>query len=370
MAHQHALLSPDERYEVWIVKAAERPDLLKWEEPNGEEDHPHPPLQDGCDIPGWRRARLVDCQVDYITALLRIGPGNPMLRRERQLITLSSHLFEKWSSLRETLRATNICEPPRVSYTPGCVVAYTSPFLLEDCTTGWKACQTMQWESLVRSFGHLDWRFSDEHGEMMRLNTYNTYCQSLEGMLDDAPLAIYDSLFGDDERASLLQDYSVPVCFRNDLLNRIENEEDRPPYRWILMGPARSGTGLHVDPVGTHAWVTLIEGCKRWIFFPPSYTRFKREEPSAVWFQKSWPLERFLAAYEFVQSPGETVFVPAGWPHAVLNLERSVAVTHNFASDCPLFWKVVQSEEPQLYERLCNVQRTSISSPIVQATGT
>ena len=35
---------------------------------------------------------------------------------------------------------------------------------------------------------------------------------------------------------------------------------------------------------------------------------------------------------DFVQNAGEIVFVPAQWHHAVLNLEASVAITHNFCS--------------------------------------
>ncbi len=68
-------------------------------------------------------------------------------------------------------------------------------------------------------------------------------------------------------------------------------------YRWMVMGPARSGSGLHVDPLATSAWNALISGHKRWALFPPGTQRHHvlpklpgLEREAVSWFTHVYPL--------------------------------------------------------------------------------
>ena len=47
----------------------------------------------------------------------------------------------------------------------------------------------------------------------------------------------------------------------------------------------------------------------------------------AIWAKNQ---KKIVRCYECVQQPGEIIFVPSMWHHAVLNVADSVAVTQNF----------------------------------------
>lgn len=62
---------------------------------------------------------------------------------------------------------------------------------------------------------------------------------------------------------------SVPKHFGEDLFSVLE--DIRPSYRWLIVGPEKSGSTWHKDPNATSAWNALIEGEKRWIMTPPEF---------------------------------------------------------------------------------------------------
>ena len=92
--------------------------------------------------------------------------------------------------------------------------------------------------------------------------------------------------------------------------------------RWLLLGGPRSGTGVHVDPLYTHAWVYLVQGGETVIFLPSHLSRdewrpgpgrgTRRHSVCAVSGQSGGAARHGRAR----QAAGR-VYVPAAAPHSV-----------------------------------------------------
>ena len=101
--------------------------------------------------------------------------------------------------------------------------------------------------------------------------TMGDYISYMRSQSDEMPLYIFDSKFA-KKCPSLLQDYNAHTSFpwlRHDLFEPL-GVSHRPDFRWLVIGPARTGAPFHVDPNHTSAWNMCVSGRKRWALYPPN----------------------------------------------------------------------------------------------------
>eukprot|EP00439_Symbiodinium_sp_Y106_P082225 s792_g21.t1 len=218
------------------------------------------------------------------------------------------------------------------------------PVVLEGCVNDWPAMKTWSREDLLRRFG--DTRFAAGACDFP-LQEFYAYA---DRNMDDVPMFIFDKYFSKRAKA-LLDDYEVPRFFRGrDLFDLLGDQ--RPDFRWLLIGHRRSGSKWHLDPNKTCAWNAVVRGRKRWLLLPPGcpppgvhpskdgaevtqplsllewFANFYEELKRHVQLNSAWELK------EGTCGPGDLVFIPSGWWHCVLNLDDdTIAVTQNYASE-------------------------------------
>ena len=132
--------------------------------------------------------------------------------------------------------------------------------------------------------------------------------------------------------AKLNNDYTHSKHFQEKSNGMFDYPQQRRNQNAIFyLGSNGSGTGFHRHSAAYNA---LLFGRKRWYLLPPNVPTVHDDDLETTWSEKisitnNLPIQPLICE----QLPGEIVYVPDGWQHAVLNLETSVGVAIEIGSD-------------------------------------
>jgi len=244
------------------------------------------------------------------------------------------------------------------------VACQAQPIIIEECCSHWPAMERWSIDALEERFRHVPFKVAkDDNGKKLRMK-FKYFADYVRHQRDDNPLYLFETDMDDNAHIRpLMDDYEVPQYFPHDWFSLV-NTDARPPFRWFCIGPKRSGTTVHTDPLGTAAWNAVTHGLKRWVLMEPHETKKrvkgkeflqKGEDDEAIMYfdyilpriKQAYP---DLKIYEGLQKPGEVIFVPGDWWHGVLNLEDTVAVTQNYCGpdNFDLVWTKTRREREKI----------------------
>ena len=200
------------------------------------------------------------------------------------------------------------------------------PLLLEGLADEWPARRLWTFDFFKQNYGATDVTvYASErktHPRPMKLGAYLEYMENTRDKLPDyLSRWCFSTTFPE-----LAAQYRRPPHFPcwTDFLP----QEVRPAWKWIYIGPPRSGSAMHRDFMGTSAWNVLFAGEKEWRFYPPDRKRSKAKELSGV------------------QRPGDIIFTPSNWWHQVRNVNCTIALTENFINETNRHY-VCAEDEPE-----------------------
>ena len=140
------------------------------------------------------------------------------------------------------------------------------PCLLSGCADKWPARKEWSYDSFSKKFSDVMLKCGeDDDGYKVKIKV-KYFLEYMYLQRDDSPLYLFDSSFDEyEETKALVDHYKPPKYFRKTCFGSLERNE--APHRWFLIGPKRSGTTVHIDPLATSAWNTLLRGRKCGSFF-------------------------------------------------------------------------------------------------------
>ncbi len=155
------------------------------------------------------------------------------------------------------------------------------------------------------------------------------------------------------KRLGALRDaWMLPAYFcRHEYLKKTRLEHAFRNWPTLFIGAEKTRSATHVDRWQGNFWMFQIHGRKQWTIWRPSDLC----KLSPVWtdkFDPSFPpveeLHNVGDPIVLTLQPGELLFVPGGAPHAVINIDLTVAMAGNFVDDSNVKRVLSELEQTQL----------------------
>eukprot|EP01033_Poteriospumella_lacustris_P009125 gene9125-6564_t len=247
------------------------------------------------------------------------------------------------------------------------------PVIIRNAAAHWPAMQKWKDDAyLINECEKIQKTFRATSAAASRAATFSMkdYLHYATTVKEEAPLYLFERDFA--QVPALKADFEVPQFFREQNLKTavstkangetqcythqpdlfsLLGEGKRPDYRWMVIGPASSGSLFHIDPNMTNAWNVSVRGRKKWIFYPPTRVPpgVQRSEDGAdvtvpistsEWLLTFWSYhlearhdpDVSQRPLEAIAEEGDLFFVPHGWWHMVVNLDFNLALTQNYVS--------------------------------------
>lgn len=214
-------------------------------------------------------------------------------------------------------------------------VSVGKPVIITDVMQDWKALTKWTLDFFKSQYGSIEYLVKDDKKQERGIMSIADYIDYMS--VNDSEDRLYLANWVVSYYPELLEDYKEPVYFPNwfqRLPRKIlqKYEYDNPE---IFIGYKGTSVGLHKDPSSCAAWLGLISGRKKIIFFTPEQENFLHDGKVDAFNPnlESFPLYTKAKPVEVILEPGEIIYIPPEWWHQVENLENSIGMGNLFVNE-------------------------------------
>ncbi|WP_335136723.1 cupin-like domain-containing protein [Nostoc sp.] len=209
------------------------------------------------------------------------------------------------------------------------------PVIITDVMQDWKAMKKWDLDFFKSHYGSIEHVVKNDKNEDRAFMTIADYIDYMS--VENSDECLYLANWVVSYYPELLEDYKEPIYFSNwfqrlprKLLQKYEY--DNPE---IFIGHKGTSVGLHKDPSSCAAWLGLISGRKKIIFFTPEQKDVLYEGKVDAFNPnlEKFPLYAKAKPVEVILEPGEIIYIPPNWWHQVKNLENSIGMGNLFVNE-------------------------------------